>query len=96
MLLGLRAQPREDTGLSLAEAVFSAQIVLPNKFLQNDEFSVDAIVKKFSKTLHVPPPSLPRHNSSTDLPCELPAELLSAPLVWVHRGWPGSTPSAAL
>jgi hypothetical protein len=27
-----------------------------------------------------------RHNSSTDLPIELPAELLSAPLVLVHRG----------
>jgi hypothetical protein len=29
---------------------------------------------------------LPRHNSSTELPSKLPAELLSAPLVWVHRG----------
>ncbi len=75
------AQPREDIGLSPAEAVFDAQIVLPNKFLQNDEFSVDVIVKKISKTLHVSAP-LPRHNSSTDLHRELLAELLSAPLVW--------------
>jgi hypothetical protein len=30
VLLGLRAQPREDTGLSPAEAVFGAPIVLPN------------------------------------------------------------------
>ena len=80
VLLGLRAEPREDTGLSPAEAVFGAQIVLPNEFLQN-EFSVDTIVKQFSKTLHVSAPSLPRHNSSTELPGELPAELLSAPLV---------------
>ncbi len=50
VLLRLRAEPREDTGLSLAEAVFGAQIVLPNKFLQNDELSVDTIVKNFSKT----------------------------------------------
>jgi hypothetical protein len=57
---------------------------LPNKFLQNYELSVDTIVKKFSKTLHVSVPSLPRHNSSTDLPSELPAELLSTPLVWVR------------
>jgi hypothetical protein len=85
VLLGLRAQLREDTSLSLAEAVFGAQIVLPNKFLQSDDFSVDAIVKKFSTTLHVSAPSLPRDNSSTDLPSELPAELLSAPLVWVCR-----------
>jgi hypothetical protein len=47
--IGLSVQPREDTGLSPAAAVFSAQIVLPNKFLQNDEFSVDAIVKIYPK-----------------------------------------------
>jgi hypothetical protein len=32
-----------------AEAVFGAQIVFPNEFLQNDELSVDTIVKKFAK-----------------------------------------------
>ncbi len=82
VLLGICAQPREDTGLSPAEAVFGAPIVLPNEFLQNEELSVDSIIKTFSQTLHVPAPSLPRHNSSTQLPSELPAELLSAPLVW--------------
>jgi hypothetical protein len=81
-----QSQPREDTGLSLAEAVFGGQIVLPNELLQNDELSVDTIVKKFSKTLHVSAPSLPWHNSSTDLPSELPAKLFSTPLVWVHQG----------
>jgi hypothetical protein len=86
VLLGLRAQPREDTGLSPAEAVFGAPIVLPNEFLQNKEMSVHAIVKNFSKTLHVPAVSLPRHNSSIQLSDELPSDLLSAPLVWVHRG----------
>jgi transposase InsO family protein len=54
VLPGLRAQPREDTGLSPAEAVFGAPIVLPNEFLQNEEMSVDAIITKFSKTLHAP------------------------------------------
>jgi hypothetical protein len=94
VLLGLRAQPSEDTGLSPAEAVFGAQIVFSNEFLQNDELSVDAIVKKFSKTLRVSAPSLPSHNSSTDLPSELPAELLSTPLVWVH--WGGLVPPVQL
>ncbi len=55
VLLRLRAQPRDDTSLSLAEAVFGAQIVLPNEFLQNDELSVDTIAKKISETLHVLP-----------------------------------------
>jgi hypothetical protein len=86
VLLGLRAQPREDTGLSPAEAVFGAPIVLPNEFLQNEERPVDAIIKNFSKTLHVPAVSLPRHNSSTQLPDELPGDLLSVPLVWVRWG----------
>ncbi len=86
VLLGLHEQPREDTGLSPAEAVCGAPIVLPNEFLQNEEISVDAIIKFFSKTLHVPATSLPRHNSSTQLPSELPAKLLSAPIVWVHWG----------
>jgi hypothetical protein len=44
-LLGLRAQPREDIGLSLAEAVFCAQIVLPNEFLSGEEMPVDTISK---------------------------------------------------
>jgi transposase InsO family protein len=78
VLLGLRAQPLEDTGLSPAKAVFGAPIVLPNEFLQNEEMSVDAIIKNFSKTFHVPAVSLPRHNSSAQLLSELPAELLSA------------------
>jgi hypothetical protein len=45
VLLGLHAQPREGSGLSLAEAVFGAPIVPPNEFLQGDEFSVDTIAK---------------------------------------------------
>jgi hypothetical protein len=47
---------------------------------------VDAIIKNFSKTLHVPAVSLPRHNSSAQLPDKLPGVLLSAPLVWVRWG----------
>jgi hypothetical protein len=61
-------------------------LLLPNKFLQNEEMSVDSIKKKFSKTLDVPVSSLPRHNSSVQLASKLPAKLLSAPLVWVCRG----------
>jgi hypothetical protein len=38
VLLGLHEQPREDTDLSLAEAVFGAPIVLrKNEFLQGDK-----------------------------------------------------------
>jgi hypothetical protein len=39
VILCLHAQPREDSGLSPAEAVFGAPIVLPSEFLQGDEIS---------------------------------------------------------
>ena len=70
VLLGLRAQPREDNGLSPAEAVFGCPLVLPNEFLKNDESSIDSIVEKF-KNIDAPALSLPRHNSSQNLPCLL-------------------------
>jgi hypothetical protein len=49
VLLGLRAQQREDTGLSPAEAVFCAPIVLPKEFLLYEEISVDSIIKFFQR-----------------------------------------------
>jgi hypothetical protein len=90
VLLGLRAQPREDTGLSPAEAVFCAPIVLPNEFLKGDEIPVDTISKKFHKSLDAPAFSLSRHNLSRQLPSELLADLLNARLIWVWRGGGGS------
>ncbi len=54
VLLGLSAQPREDTSLSPAEAVFGALIVLPNEFLTGDEIPVDTISKCFFKSLDAP------------------------------------------
>jgi hypothetical protein len=61
--------------------------VLPNEFLQNEEFSVDHIINKFSKIIDTPAFSLPsKRNSGHQLPNELPADLLHAPLVWVRYG----------
>ena len=57
VLLGLRAQPREDNGLSPAESVFGSPLVLPSEFLKNDECSVDSIVEKF-KNIDAPAFSL--------------------------------------
>jgi hypothetical protein len=60
-------------------------------FCKMMNFQLTPLSKNFSETLHVSAPSLPRHNSSTDLPSELPAELLSAPssgfigAAWFHH-----------
>jgi hypothetical protein len=60
--------------------------MLSNEFLQNEEISVHSIIKILSKTLDDPAVSLPRHNSSTKLPSELQAELVTTPVVWVCPG----------
>jgi hypothetical protein len=86
VLLGLRAQQREDNGLSPAEAVYGSPLVLPNEFLKNDEISIDNMCKKFAVTIDAPAFSLPRHNIPADqLPAELPADLVNTRLVWVRH-----------
>jgi hypothetical protein len=62
------------------------QLSCPMNFHKEMNFSVDTIVKKSKKTLDAPPFSLPRHNSSTQLPTELPDELLRAPSFWLRHG----------
>ncbi len=55
--------------------------------MQGEEISVDNISNKFLKTLDVPAFTLSsKHNSSRLLPEELPADLLHAPFIWLHRG----------
>jgi hypothetical protein len=56
--------------------------------LQCDEVANNSIINNFQKTLDAPAFSLPRHNSSSSLqlPSNLPAQLLSARLAWIHRG----------
>jgi hypothetical protein len=85
VLLGLCSQVREDNGFSLAEAVFSTPLVLPDESLQEEEFSIHQISKNLSKILDASVFSLPnKHNSGHRLPEELPGDLLYAPLVWLH------------
>jgi hypothetical protein len=52
-----------------------------NEFLKGDEIPVDTISKNFLKSLDALAFSLPRHNSSRQLPSELPADLLTAHFV---------------
>jgi hypothetical protein len=87
VLLGLRAQLREDAGLSPAEAGVGAPIVLPREFLHGEEFSVDNISKNFFKTLDALAFPVSRKRKFSRLqPEELPANLLCAPFVWLRRG----------
>jgi len=88
VLLGMRAAPREDNGLSAAEAVFGAPLVLPGQFLHldepapSDEFFQDL---KLAMSGFSPPPA--RHNISASQRVEpqLPADLAQADYVLVRR-----------
>ncbi len=96
VILGLRSQLREDTGLSRAEAIFGTPLVLPNEFLQAEEFSIDEISKNVFKILDARVFSLSsQHNSGLQLPEELPGDLLCAPLLGAPR-WRHPTPAAVL
>jgi hypothetical protein len=48
VILGLLSQPREDSDIFPAEAIYGAPVVLPNEFLHVEEFSVDQILKKLA------------------------------------------------
>jgi hypothetical protein len=89
VLLRLRAQPREDTDLSPAEAIFGTPIVLPIDFFQTEEISVDSIIKNFSKLWMT---LLPRHNSSVQLPSGLPAGSSLPPCLGPSRRRSPSSP----
>ncbi len=79
--------------------------MLPNEFLQTEEISVDSIIKNFSTTLDAPAYSLPRHNSSVQLPSSCqpgsspPPSSGSVVVAWSHlasRSTTAPTPFCAV
>jgi hypothetical protein len=88
VLLGLCAQPRDDTGLCLRQFL-ALQLSYSMNFCKETNFLLMQLLKIFLKTLNAPAFSLPRHNSST----QLPAELLRDPFVSLRRCHPASPPA---
>jgi hypothetical protein len=87
VLLALRTSPHEDTGISPAEAVFGAQLIVPGQFLDAPEPPsapfLDALRAHVDR-YHPAPPA--HHNSPAALPPPvLPAALLSARMVLVRN-----------
>jgi hypothetical protein len=84
VLLGLRAAPRDNTGVSAADLVYSTQLVLPGQFISSPVpqesllEDVRAAVTGFGlvPTLHAGP--------AVDRPLNLPEELLAAEHVLVR------------
>jgi hypothetical protein len=91
VLMGLRAAPTEDTGVSAAEVVFGAPLVLPGQILDTDEPPPADFIAKLRQS-GPPPPSRPL--SYAQMAAKPPAALLSAAFVYVRKG--GTIPPLSL
>jgi transposase InsO family protein len=83
VLMGLRAAPTEDTGVSAAEVVFGAPLVLPGQILDTAEPPPADFIAKLRQS-GPPPPSRPL--SYAQMAAKPPAALLSAAFVYVRKG----------
>ena len=87
ILLYLRATPREDTGLSPAEATYGSPLVLPGQFLEGKEAPTPAFFNQLREAMSNFLPTPACHNIPADdlPPEELPQDLLQAEHVLVWR-----------
>jgi len=85
VLLGLRSAPKEDSGVSSAELVYLAPLVLPAQLTADLESPLGPLLERLRQ--QVPPPV--RHGGLVP-PASPPASLAAAELVYVQRG--GSLP----
>jgi len=83
ILLGLRAAPKEDSGISSAELVFGSPLSLPGQLLTSPEPPVAAFLHRL-RSLPPPPPTRPL--SYAAVAASPPASLLTARYVYVRRG----------
>ncbi len=84
VLLGLRATPKDDTGLSVSEAVYGAPLSLPGELVDVPELLPDAVLRKVNRAVEgfaIPPP----HHVRPAPPNQLPAALISAKYVFVRE-----------
>ncbi|XP_023322535.1 uncharacterized protein LOC111696949 [Eurytemora carolleeae] len=80
VLLGLRATPKDDTGLSVSEAVYGAPLTLPGELVDVPELLPDTFLRKVNRAVEgfaVTPP----HHVRPVPPVQLPAALISAKYV---------------
>jgi Integrase core domain len=84
VLLGLRAAPRDNTGVSPAELIYGKQLVLPGQFV-NSPASQEQLLEDVHATLtgFGPVPTL-HAGLVVDRPVKLPEELLAADYVLVR------------
>jgi transposase InsO family protein len=80
VLLGLRAAPKEDSGVSSAELLYGVPLALPGQFLTAEEPPIPDLLRQLRSTDPLPTRPLP-----TPPPASPPAALQSAAYVYVRR-----------
>jgi hypothetical protein len=83
VLMGLRAAPTEDTGVSAVKIVFGALLVLPGQILDAEELSLADFIAKLLQSGPRPPS---RPLSYGQLVATPAAALLSVAFVYVRKG----------
>ena len=83
VMLGLRTNPRDKTGLSASEAVYGAPLCLPGEFLDSVDLPPREFLDRIQSALHglsLPPPHHVAPSSA-----HIPAALASAEYVFVCK-----------
>jgi transposase InsO family protein len=91
VLLGIRSTPREDSGLTAAEAVFGSKVTVPGEFLSCPE-KPDKFMEELKVAMSGFKPSPVRHNISSKQQLsqkqQLPQPLEEAKMVFVKNDGP--------
>ncbi len=90
MLLGLRAAPREDSGISAAELVYGSPLSLLGQFLSAAEPRPSSFVRQLQSSV----PCIADRSGCSSPPLPLPVALRTAKFVYVRS--PPLSPSLSL
>jgi transposase InsO family protein len=93
VLLGLRAAPKEDTGVSAAQVTFGVQLTLPGELLGAPPAAAEALAEQLKQDAVGFLPIPLRARSYAAAAAELPPALQKADFVYVRRG--GALPPLA-
>jgi hypothetical protein len=83
VLLGLRAAPKEDSGVSSAELVFGVPLSLPGEFVSSAEPPAQEFLQRL-RSSQPPPPTRPL--TYAQAAASVPSALLQAQFVYIRRG----------
>jgi Integrase core domain len=86
VLLGLRVAPKEDTGVSAAQATFGIQLTLPGELLGAPAMAAETLAERLQSDMSGFQPIPLRQRSYAEVAAELPGQLMAADYVYIRRG----------